>query len=505
LRFSVRPTLGWAQFVPQAINYQAVARDATGNILANHTIGVKINIREASAFGPVEYSERHTVTTNQFGLFTLKVGRGTPITGTFGSVVWTDADQWMQVEMDPNGGTNYFLMGSSELISVPFALYAERVGIVDLALNDLTDVNTVGVQPGQVLEWNGVNWVNGTDDNTTYTAGAGIVLTGTTFSHDAHTGDAIGNTSLTVVGLQGRPVSAALPAGNAVLSYNATTLQWEPRVLSGGQLLFAGNGISIVLDTIINTTWWENGNNIYRDTGSVAIGSTNPHASAILDLTATDRGFLPPRMTTLQRDLINNPAQGLLIFNTTDSIVQIYNGACWLATFQEGCDDCLFDISISDTAGIINRTTTDTTGTNVILNQIGGNPQGISMFLLHNLPAGVTATMSNYSVFASGTSRLTVHADVFAQHGTYPIAIQAVCGDRIKIQIFQVKIDSCYQVTLIQNQTDYNLQAANNLPSSTPICVVLNIPPGIDVSASSTQLPALDHRKPCALVASGHP
>lgn len=481
----------WAQLVPQAINYQAVARNASGAVLPNQTIAIKVNIRQGAATGPVQYSERHQVNTNQFGLFAIAVGRGVPITGTFSAVPWTNADQWMQVEMDPNGGTNYFLMGSSELLSVPYALYAENVGIVNLALNDLTDVNTVGVLPGQNLEWNGTNWVPGTDDNTTYTAGTGLTLTGTTFSHTPHTGDAIGATSLTVVGLQGRPVAATAPTAGQILGYNATTMQWEPRSLSGGSLLYAGNGIDIVLDTIINTTWWESGINLYRDTGSVAIGSTAPHPSAILDLTATDRGFLPPRMSTQQRDLINAPAQGLLIFNTTDSILQVYNGDCWLTTFQEDCDDCLFDISLSDTAGVIDRTTTDTTGTTVYLNQTGGNPQGISMFLLHNLPAGATASLTQYTVFASGSTRLTVEADVFAEPGQYPIAIQAICGDRIKIQAFQVTIDSCVRVSLLSNVTDYNLAAANNLPSAVPICVVLDIPQGVEVRANSTALPAL--------------
>lgn len=481
----------WGQLVPQAINYQAVARDASGTVLPNQLIGIKINIRAGSAFGPVEYSERHTVTTNQFGLFAIAVGRGTPITGTFSGVTWTDADQWMQVEMDPNGGTNFFLMGSSELLSVPYALYAEKVGVVNLALNDLTDVNTVGVQPGQNLEWNGSNWVPGTDDNTTYTAGPGLSLTGTVFSHAPHTGDATGVTSLTVVGLQGRPVSSTAPIGGSLLGYNAQTGQWEPRTLSGGQLLYAGNGIAIVNDTIVHTLWIENGQNIYHNSGSVAIGGTTPHSSALLDLQSTDQGFLPPRMSTVQRDLISNPAQGLIIFNTTDSLLQIYNGSCWLTSFQEGCDDCLFDISLTDTAGIINRTTTDTTGTTIVMNQTGGNPQGISLFLLHNLPQGATATLNNYSVFASGTSRLTVEADVFAQHGTYPIAIQAICGDRIKIQVFEVKIDSCIRVTLIQNQQDYNLQSANNLPTGAPICVVLEVPQGIEITATTTALPAL--------------
>ncbi len=483
-------SFAWAQLVPQALNYQAVARDAAGTIMPNRTIGIKFNVLQGAPNGPVQYSETQATTTNQFGLFSLKVGRGTPVTGTFSAVPWTNANQWLQVEMDPNGGTNFFLMGTSELLSVPYALYAERVGIVNLALDDLTDVNTIGVQPGQILSWNGSSWVPAADQNTTYTAGTGITLTGTTFSHTAHTGDATGATALTVVGLQGRPLAATQPTAGQVLFWNQALGHWEPRSLSGGSLLVAGNGIAIHGDTIINTVWTENGPDIYRPTGNVSIGSINAHPSAILELNATDRGFLPPRLTTTQRDAIVAPAMGLVIFNTVDSILQIYNGDCWLASFQENCDDCLFDISISDTAGVITRTTTDTTGTTITINQNGGTPQSVSMFLLHNLPAGVHASLSTYSVFSSGQSRLTVEADVFAQPGTFPIAVQAVCGDRIKIKIFQVTIDSCYQVTLLSNQVNYNLQVANGLPANIPICVVVDIPAGVLVTADTTTVPA---------------
>lgn len=477
--------------VPDALNYQAIARDINGQALVNQNIGLRITIKKGSQFGPVEYTETQSAVTNQFGLFTIEIGRGTAVTNTFANVVWEDADQWLQIEMDPNGGTSYFLMGTSELLSAPYALYAEKAGAVDLALNDLIDVNVMGVLPGQIIRWNGTEWVASSDTNTTYSAGPGLTLTGTTFATVPHLGDAVGIDSLTVVGIQNVPVSAAAPQAGDVLKFDVQIGQWTPMPDSSGMTLVPGNGISIVGDTINNIVWTLIGANAVRDTGSVGIGTSTVEPSAILDLTSTDKGFLPPRMTTPQRDAINNPAAGLVIYNTQDSLLQYFNGECWLAVFQEDCDDCVFDISISDTAGIINRTTIDTAGTDIILNQTTGNPQNIAMFLLHNLPAGATANLSNYSVFASGTSRLTVEANVFAEPGIYPIAIQAVCGDRIKIQIFEVTIDSCFEVVLTTPQQDYDLQAANNLPTNIPICVVLDVPQGIVVSASSTTTPAI--------------
>lgn len=484
---------GWMSAqVPNAINYQAVARDGGGNLMPNATVGIKLNILQNAPTGPVEYSERHTVTTNQFGLFTLAIGRGVPVTGTFGNINWGNTTKYLQVEMDPSGGTTFYLMGTSQLITVPYAFYANEVLNVDIGLNDLNDVSTIGVLPGQTIKWNGLEWVPSDDLNTTYSAGTGLSLIGTTFSHNPHTGDAIGATNLTVVGLQTVPVSNATPNPGDVLKYNAGTMQWEPMPDSAGAVLYAGNGIAINNDTIINTVWLVTGANATRDTGSVGIGTHTPHPSAILDLDANDRGFLPPRLTTTQRDNITGPAAGLMIFNTTDSIMQYYNGQCWLATFQEDCDDCLFDFDISDTSGIITRTTVDTTGTNIILNQTSGIPTNISLFLIHNLPAGATASLSNFSVFGSGTARLTVESDVFATPGTYPIAIQAVCGNRIKIKVFEVTIDSCYLVTLTAAQQNYDLQSAAGLPGpGTPICVVLDVLPGVDVTSNTTIAPAL--------------
>lgn len=114
--------------VPQAFNYQAVARDASGNILASQTIGLKLIIHQSSSSGTIVYSETFSPTTNQFGLFTVGVGTGTVVTGTFATINWSSGLYWLQVQMDPAGGTSYTDMGTSQLLSVPFAMYANNSG-----------------------------------------------------------------------------------------------------------------------------------------------------------------------------------------------------------------------------------------------------------------------------------------------------------------------------------------------------------------------------------------
>jgi hypothetical protein len=120
--FSLISTIVNAQ-VPQGINYQAVARNSSGIILSNQIVGIEITITNGNG-GNQLYTERHTSTTNQFGLFSLNIGSGTVVFGSFSSINWGGISAWMSVSMDASGGNNFVLMGSSQLLSVPYALNA---------------------------------------------------------------------------------------------------------------------------------------------------------------------------------------------------------------------------------------------------------------------------------------------------------------------------------------------------------------------------------------------
>ena len=105
-----------AQPVTNNINYQAVARNAIGNVLVSQGINIKIYIEQGTG-GPVLYSERHNVSTNQFGLFTLEIGNGFLLSGNYNSINWSIGDKWIKVEMDPTGtNTTYTNMGESRFL-----------------------------------------------------------------------------------------------------------------------------------------------------------------------------------------------------------------------------------------------------------------------------------------------------------------------------------------------------------------------------------------------------
>lgn len=109
---------------PQKFNYQAVARNNSGVELTNQSLGVKLSIIDGTPNGTVVYAEKQTAITNAYGIFTLQVGGGTIISGNFSSINWASGSKYIKTEIDPAGGENYSVAGTSELISVPYALYA---------------------------------------------------------------------------------------------------------------------------------------------------------------------------------------------------------------------------------------------------------------------------------------------------------------------------------------------------------------------------------------------
>lgn len=117
----------WAQ-APQAFNYQGVARDLSGTALVAKNISVKASILDGSLTGTVVYAETHAIATNQFGLFTLSIGTGTVASGIFANTNWATGNKYLKIEIDPNGGSSYTLAGTTQLLSVPYAMYAAKAG-----------------------------------------------------------------------------------------------------------------------------------------------------------------------------------------------------------------------------------------------------------------------------------------------------------------------------------------------------------------------------------------
>jgi hypothetical protein len=113
---------------PLKMSYQAVIRDGSGNLVVNHAVRTKLSILKGSASGTVVYSETHNIVTNVNGLSTLTIGGGTVNTGSMSGIDWSQGPYFIKSETDPTGGVNYTIIGTSELLSVPYALYSANGG-----------------------------------------------------------------------------------------------------------------------------------------------------------------------------------------------------------------------------------------------------------------------------------------------------------------------------------------------------------------------------------------
>ncbi len=113
---------------PQGFKYQTVARNNAGEILASQNISFRMTILQGSLPGIVVYAETHAATTNPTGLATLEIGRGTAVSGGFAAINWGTTPIFLKTEIDPAGGSAFVEMGTSELLSVPFSLYAKTAG-----------------------------------------------------------------------------------------------------------------------------------------------------------------------------------------------------------------------------------------------------------------------------------------------------------------------------------------------------------------------------------------
>ncbi|HOU02859.1 MAG TPA: tail fiber domain-containing protein [Bacteroidales bacterium] len=126
---------------PQRLSYQAVIRNSSGDLITSHAIGMKISILQDSPSGTAVYVETHKPTTNDNGLATIEIGGGSIVSGTFTEIKWGSGTYYLKTEADPEGGTIYSVVGTSQLLSVPYALNSETSESV--ANNSITSAKIV--------------------------------------------------------------------------------------------------------------------------------------------------------------------------------------------------------------------------------------------------------------------------------------------------------------------------------------------------------------------------
>ena len=211
---------------PDLFNYQAVVRDANGQVMQSQNVSFQLSVLLGSSTGSNIYTETHTLTTNQFGMANLQVGNGTPVSGTFGAIDWGMGTYFLQVELDETGGSNYSLMGSTQLVSVPYALHAKTV--------EIDQVDDADADPNNELQT--------------------IAATGST------------------VTLSNGGGSFSIDDADASPSNELQDLS-----LTGTTLSLSNSTATVDLSSLEDTLWQANGNDIYNsNSGNVGIGTNSP-------------------------------------------------------------------------------------------------------------------------------------------------------------------------------------------------------------------------------------
>jgi hypothetical protein len=134
---------------PATLSYQSVLYNPGGDLLTSQLVGVRIQLLQGSSTGMVTYEETHQVTTDLNGLLALQIGEGQAETGSFTAIDWSNGPYFVRSDVDPQGGTNYTLSTVTQLLSVPYALYANQAG----------NGQEPGTQRGDMQFWDGSSWV----------------------------------------------------------------------------------------------------------------------------------------------------------------------------------------------------------------------------------------------------------------------------------------------------------------------------------------------------------
>ena len=383
---------------PQKMSYQAVIRNSSNALVTSSAVGMKVSIFKGSAAGSPVFVETHTPTTNANGLASFEIGGGTAVTGTMAGIDWSAGPYFIKTETDPTGGTSYTITGTSQLMSVPYALFSANgtpgpagpqgiQGLPGAAGTNGTNGATGATGPQGPIGLTGLTGAAGTNGAigatgltgaTGPTGAAGtngaigatgltgatgsqgpIGLTGPTGAAGTNgTNGAIGATGLTgatgpqgSIGLTGPAGAAGTNGTNGAIGATGLTGATGPQGPIG---LTGATGSLSSGTTAGNTPYWDgsqwvvNNSNIHNNGAGIGIGTTSPNASAKVEIASATQGFLPPRMTALQRDAIASPATGLVIFNTTTNCLNFFIGSGWnetcgtvvVGTFPVGTVNC---------------------------------------------------------------------------------------------------------------------------------------------------------------------
>lgn len=217
----------WAQS-PEKMSYQAVVRDGSNNLVTSSAVGMQISILQGSPSSTAVYVETQTPTTNANGLVSIEIGAGTVVSGDFTTINWANGPYFIKTETDPTGGTSYTITGTSQLLSVPYALHAKTAESVTGTITETDPIFGASVASG-ITGTDTTYWNNKQDQ---LVAGTNITIVGNTIS--ATGGGSTNNFYLGQDTLGGIVFYIYLDANGdqrgLIVNKNESTAQWQSSV-----------------------------------------------------------------------------------------------------------------------------------------------------------------------------------------------------------------------------------------------------------------------------------
>jgi hypothetical protein len=339
---------------PNLFSYQAVTRDGSGALVINSSVGMELIIRQGSSSGTVVYHETQKVSSNANGLITAQIGAGNVVSGNISSIDWSKGPYFLESNSDVTGGTNYTIKGTTQLLSVPYALYAAKSGNAittsvipgsgmrksgdTLHANVETDIWNAGKIKGRavsgnmpakddVLQWNGTEWTpvkisTGGGGTLNVIAGNGLKKNGDTLS-------ALNKQAIWSAGdILGRSISTATPAKDDVYRWNGSA--WAPSAITGGgggsNPIVAGLGLLKNGDTISARAKFPLWNAAYLQDNSIS--STQPSTNDVLQYNGSV--WTPSQLTGM------SVFAGTGLTKNGDTLYALNNTAMWNANFLQG-------------------------------------------------------------------------------------------------------------------------------------------------------------------------
>lgn len=244
---------------PNKMSYQAVVRDASDELLISKSIGVQISILQGGAQGTSVYTETFAPTTNANGLVTLEMGTGIVVSGDITTIDWNNGPYFMKTETDPTGGIAYSISGTSQLMSVPYSMQAQRAALADSVIGGTTESDPVFVASpsGSISATDITNWDNKLSAEVDGSVTNEIQIL--SISNDTiHLSDG------------GFAVLPNIPVNND----NDSTNEIQQLISSNDTLYLNSGGGFVTFTNLVN--WLKNSNDLYFETGNVAIGHDSP-------------------------------------------------------------------------------------------------------------------------------------------------------------------------------------------------------------------------------------